>query len=251
MKKKLAQTVKLEAACKVCLQCGRPGFDPWVGKIPWRRKWQPTPVFLPGKSHGQRSLVGYCPWGRKESDTTERLHFNKWQKCNHSPFWVTLGSPSVSPAPILLPVPLLPLCYLLFGLRDAKTSQTIWACAIVTVHWASDELYFVLPVLGHSACLSQLHRALFLTSRLLQTLHPYLDPTASWLLLLPWLWRFEGGSCYWCFLLRNPTALLLCSEEGDIVEACPFSGFPWRPLHKSPSLSDSLGSSRESSSCQT
>ena len=41
---------------------------------PWRRKWQPTPVLLPGKSHGQRSLVGYSPWGRKESDTTERLH---------------------------------------------------------------------------------------------------------------------------------------------------------------------------------
>ena len=46
-------------------------FDPWVGKIPWRRKWQPTPVLLPEKSHGQRSLVGYIPWGRKESDTTE------------------------------------------------------------------------------------------------------------------------------------------------------------------------------------
>ena len=41
----------------------------------WRRKWQPTPVFLPGKSDGQRSLVGYSPWGRKESDTTEGLHF--------------------------------------------------------------------------------------------------------------------------------------------------------------------------------
>ena len=50
-------------------------FDPWVGKIPWRRKWQSTPVLLPGKSHGQRSLVGYSPWGRKESDTTEPLHF--------------------------------------------------------------------------------------------------------------------------------------------------------------------------------
>ena len=45
-------------------------FDPWVGKNPWRRKWQPTPVFLPGESHGQRSLAGYSPWGRKESDTT-------------------------------------------------------------------------------------------------------------------------------------------------------------------------------------
>ena len=49
------------------------GFDPWVGKIPWRRKWQPSPVFLPGKSHGQRSLVGYCPLGHKESDTTKGL----------------------------------------------------------------------------------------------------------------------------------------------------------------------------------
>ena len=41
----------------------------------WRRKWQPSPVFLPGKSHGQRSLVGYSPWGHKESDMTEKLHF--------------------------------------------------------------------------------------------------------------------------------------------------------------------------------
>ena len=39
---------------KICLQCTRPGFDPWVGKIPWKRKWQPTPVFLPGEFHGQR-----------------------------------------------------------------------------------------------------------------------------------------------------------------------------------------------------
>ena len=57
----------------MCLQCGRPGFDPWIGKIPWRRKWQPTPVFLPGEFHGQRSLVGYGPWGHKESDMTEWL----------------------------------------------------------------------------------------------------------------------------------------------------------------------------------
>ena len=53
-----------------------PGFDPWVGKFPWRRKRQPPPVFLPGESNGQRSLVGYCPQGRKESDTTEQLHFH-------------------------------------------------------------------------------------------------------------------------------------------------------------------------------
>ena len=57
-----------------CLQCGRLGFDPRVGKIPWRRKWQPTPVFLPGKSHRQRSLVAYSPRGRKELDMTEQFH---------------------------------------------------------------------------------------------------------------------------------------------------------------------------------
>ena len=55
----------------VCLQCKRPGFDPWVWKIPWRRKWQPTPVLLPGKSQGRGSLVGCRLWGRTESDTTE------------------------------------------------------------------------------------------------------------------------------------------------------------------------------------
>ena len=46
-------------------------FNPWVRKITWRWKWQPIPIFLPGKPHGQRSLVGYSPWGRKESDMTE------------------------------------------------------------------------------------------------------------------------------------------------------------------------------------
>ena len=49
-----------ESTCQ-CRRHRRQGFEPWVGKIPWRRKWQPTPVFLLGKSHGQRSLVGYSP----------------------------------------------------------------------------------------------------------------------------------------------------------------------------------------------
>ena len=44
---------------RICLPCGRPVFNPWVGTIPWRRAWQPTPVFLPGASYGQRSLEGY------------------------------------------------------------------------------------------------------------------------------------------------------------------------------------------------
>ena len=55
----------------VCLQSRRPGFDPWVQKIPWRREWQHTPVFLPREFYGQRSLVGYSAWDHKESYTTE------------------------------------------------------------------------------------------------------------------------------------------------------------------------------------
>ena len=48
-------------------------FEPWVGKIPRRRQWQPTPVFLPGKSHGQRTLMGCSPWGHRGSHTTKGL----------------------------------------------------------------------------------------------------------------------------------------------------------------------------------
>ena len=58
-----------EPAC----QCRRRGSDPWVSKIPWRRAWQPTPVVLPGESHGQRSLADYSPQSRRESETTEAL----------------------------------------------------------------------------------------------------------------------------------------------------------------------------------
>ena len=63
-----------ESSC----QRRRHRFDPWVGKIPWRRKWQPTPVFLPGKSHGQRNLEGYSPWCCKESDMTEWLSMHAY-----------------------------------------------------------------------------------------------------------------------------------------------------------------------------
>ena len=59
---------------RICLQCWRhrrQGFDPWIRKIPWRREWQPTPVFLPGEFHGQKSLAGYSPRNCKESDAAE------------------------------------------------------------------------------------------------------------------------------------------------------------------------------------
>ena len=58
----------------------RCSFDPWVGKIPWNRNWHPTPLFLPGESHGQRSLVGYSPWGHKELDMTEDIPIEKVSK---------------------------------------------------------------------------------------------------------------------------------------------------------------------------
>ena len=60
-------------------RCKRHRFDPWVRKIPWKRAWQPTPVFLPGGSCGQRSLAGYCPWGYEELDRTEVTE----NVCNH------------------------------------------------------------------------------------------------------------------------------------------------------------------------
>ena len=67
---------------RICLQCSIPGFDFWVRKIPWSREWQPTPVFLPGELHGQRSLAGYSPCDGKEADMTELLplpHFSVWR----------------------------------------------------------------------------------------------------------------------------------------------------------------------------
>ena len=67
----MAQQIKNLPAMQETKRCR---FDPLVGKIPWRRKWQPTPVFLPGQSYGQESLVGYSPQGVKESDTTEQLN---------------------------------------------------------------------------------------------------------------------------------------------------------------------------------
>ena len=57
-----------------CRRCKRLRLSPWVQKIPWRRKWQPTPLFLPGKSQGQRNLMGYSPWRQKELDMTEQLN---------------------------------------------------------------------------------------------------------------------------------------------------------------------------------
>ena len=58
---------------RICLQCRRPGFDSWAGKIPWRKEWPPSPLFLPGEFHGQRNLAGCSASGCKELDTTKWL----------------------------------------------------------------------------------------------------------------------------------------------------------------------------------
>ena len=73
----------------ICLQCRRPGFDPCVGKILWRRQWQLTPVLLPGESHGQRSLISYSPWDRKELDTTER--FSLFSSCTFIMHFISIN----------------------------------------------------------------------------------------------------------------------------------------------------------------
>ena len=67
------------------MQCRRPGLNPWVRKIPWRREWLPTPVFLPGEFRGQRSQEGYSTWGRKESDMTEQLMLSFFYALVHMP----------------------------------------------------------------------------------------------------------------------------------------------------------------------
>ena len=90
-KLKLIQTSKIEQLNELWFPGGsvvkslpemqetqRLGFDPWVGKIPWRRKWEPTLVFLPRESHGQGSLMGYCPWGCKELETTQQINNNRF-----------------------------------------------------------------------------------------------------------------------------------------------------------------------------
>ena len=67
----LPRSPSRKESARQCRRCKRHVFSLWVGKIPWSRSWQPTPGFLPGKFHGQRSLVSYSPWGHKELDMTE------------------------------------------------------------------------------------------------------------------------------------------------------------------------------------
>ena len=95
---------------RICLHCRRLGFNPWVGKIPWRRTWLSTPVFLPGESHGQRSLAGYSPWGcRVRYDWATDMHA-------YSAFWTLRGV-----VPLILFYLVCPLVSFIF-LRCLETS---------------------------------------------------------------------------------------------------------------------------------
>ena len=103
----IAQTVKNLPAMQ------RPGCDPWVGNLLWRREWQSTSVFLPKESHGQRSLAGYSLWGRQELDTTEWLththtHTRTHTDTHTSPSLLSLPlTPPSCPSAITMQLPLL------------------------------------------------------------------------------------------------------------------------------------------------
>ena len=86
-----------EPACQ-CRRHKRRGFDSWVRKVLWRKAWQPTPVFLPGESHGQRSLVGGRLWGHTESDTTETTQQQQQQQQQPSPWGFPGGARGKEPA---------------------------------------------------------------------------------------------------------------------------------------------------------
>ena len=73
-----------KGSARQCRRCKGCGFDSWVGKIPWSRKGQPTPVFVPGEFHRQRSLAGYSPWGHRESHTTEHTQAHTQTQENRS-----------------------------------------------------------------------------------------------------------------------------------------------------------------------
>ena len=124
---------------RICLRCTRPGFSPWVGKIPWRRKWPPTPAFLPGEPHGQRSLAGYGRWGRKEQDATDCAWAQQTVGANGPPDTMTGTCTSCHPAPfssacrvwhsLLCFLPLVSLIVLLLSRSVVSDSAAPWTVA--------------------------------------------------------------------------------------------------------------------------
>ena len=112
-------------------------FNPWVGKIPWRREWQPTPVFLIGKSHRWRSLVSPSPWVHKESDTTEWLTHRRAQ-AGISEVWTDVGLERSSVA------------------QTVKNPIAMWETWVWSLGWA-DPLVEGMATALHYSCLENPH----------------------------------------------------------------------------------------------
>ena len=108
---------------RMCLQCRKPRFSPWLRKIPWSRTWQPTPVFLPGECHGQRRLVGYSPWGHKELDMTQQLTLY----CAAISLW--LSSQQINHT-----------CQAIFGTQVSQVTESLFLGALNSAG-LSDELH--------------------------------------------------------------------------------------------------------------
>ena len=117
------------------------GFDPWVGKLPWRRTWHPTPVFLPGESHGHSSSAGYSPWSHKESDRTE--HHRNQKARTLSDFPLSSQMPEQAPraqgpaASGLRPASLSSLCSSQLPSTPAPTSGPLQPCVLCPLQGGS------------------------------------------------------------------------------------------------------------------
>ena len=108
-----------ESACKA----GDLGSTPWLGGYPWRREQLPTPVFLPGESHGQRSQVGYSPWGHKESDTTERFSLSSLG--TSQPIFAQ-GTPTCAGPPQGISTPLSAIHHLVAPAPHTRRQKEVW-----------------------------------------------------------------------------------------------------------------------------
>ena len=109
----------------ICLQCRRPRFDSWVGNISWEKKLQPTPVFLPGKSHGQRSLLGYSPWGYKRvgDDLVTKEHYSMVWMYHSLLINASIGDH-------------LGCCYVLALVNDIAVNTHVQVCAWTCFHFS-------------------------------------------------------------------------------------------------------------------
>ena len=121
-------TSSKELACQ-CRRCRRLGFGPWIRKISWREAWQPTPVFLPGESHGQKSLAGYSPWGCRVG--------HNWSNLTHMLLWILTYS---------LDIGCISLCLSLtwgssIWLWSMRTGSSVLSCLCSFWQWDLTQVY--------------------------------------------------------------------------------------------------------------